>query len=138
MDTTFVRKDFYIDPPKADAKPEEWTEWLKRDNAKAIAAKRAFTKAQSREDMPEAFQGTSIRKVGGVWKQSTSIGVVGGGEEGQGHLEPIVAATQENDTDIARWDRKARCMQNHGKGNEKRKARRARRKAKIAAKKGGI
>lgn len=137
MDNTFVRKDFYVDPPKAGASPEEWNTWLKKDKVAAAAAKRAFTKSQVHCDLPDSAQGTSIRKVGGVWKQSTAIGIVGGGEEGEGHLEPVVNANQEREYILARMGGTVRGVSHTRCGGDKRAARRARRKAKIAAKKAG-
>jgi hypothetical protein len=76
MSTTFVRESFYVDPPKKNASVEEWSTWLKADNAKAVSAKRSYTRSQSQCDMPD-YQGTSFNKTDGVWRQSTTIGVVG-------------------------------------------------------------
>jgi hypothetical protein len=131
MDNTFVRKDFYVEPPAKDAPVEEWNNWLKKDNAKARAAKATFTKSQTQAELPEFAQGVSVRKVGGVYRQSTAIGFVGEGEN-NGHLEPVVAPSQERDYILARMGGNARGVSHTLSGNEKRKARRARRKARKA------
>lgn len=95
METTFVRKDFYIQPPAKDAPPEEWAEWLKKDTRKAAAHKAAYTKSLEHADIPEEFQASTMRKVGGVWRQSTAIGFVGDVEDDTCSAEPMVEAGQD-------------------------------------------
>jgi hypothetical protein len=130
MDNTFVRKDFYVEPPKKDASVEEWNSWLKKDKTAAAAAKRAFTKSQVQGDLPDSAQPTAMRKINGVWKATTAIGFVGDVESG--HLEPVVAENQERDYILARMGGTARGVSHTKAGNEKRKLRRARRKARKA------
>lgn len=130
MDSTFVRKDFYIDPPAKDATSDEWQKWLKKDNAKAAAAKRAHTKSLAHADLPDFAQGQTMRKINGVWKATTAIGFVGDAETG--HVEPIVPENQERDYILARMTGTDRGVSHTKAGNEKRKARRLRRKARKA------
>ena len=131
MDNSFIRSSFYFEPPQANATREEWATWLAKDNKAAIAAKRAFNKAHSQGELPEIAESTSTVKIGGVWKQSTAIGFVGGASEGEGHLEPVVDASQDRDYDVARFEHKPRGMTKLNNGCNIRKARRARRKAKY-------
>ena len=125
---TFVRKDFYIDPPDANATPEQWNEWLNADRQEAIKAKRAYTRTLEAGDMPESMQASAMRKVNGVWKASTAIGFVGDAEAGTGHVEPTVEATQEVEVLQAEYINKPRGLSHLKSGNAKRKARRAARK----------
>ena len=130
MDNTFVRKDFYIQPPTKDAKPEEWTTWLAKDKAEAIKAKRAFTRTLAHAELPDFAQGQSMRKINGVWKSTTAIGFVGDAETG--HMEPTVEALQKKEYILARMGGMDRGVSHTKAGNEKRKLRRARRKARKA------
>jgi len=131
MDNTFVRKDFYINPPAKDASPEEWQKWLKKDKHAAIQARKAFNKTLAQAELPDFAQGTSMRKVNGVWKQSTAIGFVGDAETG-GSLEPMVEENQMRDYIRARLTGTDRGVSHVRSATEKRKARRARRKARKA------
>jgi len=94
MDSTFVRKDFYIQPPEKDATPEEWAKWLKKDNRKAAAHKAAHTRSLVHEEVPEEYQAGTTRKINGVWKQVPAVGFSGDGEENV-QVQPIVEDTQE-------------------------------------------
>jgi hypothetical protein len=134
MSTTFVRESFYVLPPKKGATPEAWEQWLKEDRKAAINAKRAFTRSQDACDLPESAQETSMRKVGGVWKQTTSIALTGSVEDGSATLEPVVDANQENDYVRARFDISNRGAENVLRGNSRRAAKRAARKARKAGK----
>lgn len=97
MDSTFVRKDFYVTPPAADASPEEWEQWIKRDDRKARAHKAAYTKSFEQLEAPESLQSVT-RKIGGVHRQVSPIAFVGG-EEGSHDTDLFVEAQQ--DTHIA-------------------------------------
>lgn len=122
MDSTFVRKDFYIDPPAENADPKEWEEWLKKDQRKASAAKAAYTKSLEHSETPEEFQSSSMRKVGGVWKQSIAVGFSGDAESENGcTVEPIVDSKQEQLAILARME------QNRNKRGGKKKGKSARR-----------
>lgn len=130
MDSTFVRQDFYIDPPSADADPKEWAEWLKRDNRKAAAAKAAHTKSLEYADTPEEFQSGSMRKVGGVWRQSVAVGFNGSAEEGTCTVEPVMEATQEKATILSAMEenRNKRGGSKSGKSARRHKNRKRRKK----------
>jgi len=95
MDSTFVRRDFYIQPPDENATPEEWQRWLKKDNRKAAAHKAAYTRSLVQQEAPEEYQGTAMRKVDGVWKQVPAMGFVGDAEQGGAQAQPIVEEMQE-------------------------------------------
>lgn len=92
---TFVRKSFYVEPPPGDATIDEWHKWQEADKKAAIKAHRAYTLSMRTRDIPEAMQVNSMRKVGGVWRQATSIGFCGDAETGR--LEPMEEATQERE-----------------------------------------
>ena len=122
--STFVRAAFYVKPPTKDAPQAEWEAWINLDNKAAIQAKRAYTKSCPAQELPANAQGVTARKINGVWKASTNIGYVGG--EDVGHLEPAVEATQDRDPFAV----SARGVSHARSGNNKRKARRDRRRAK--------
>jgi hypothetical protein len=125
---TFVRESFYIDPPTQTSTPEQWEEWIKQDNRQAAAAKRKYTKHQKHCELPDFAQGNTMRKIGGVWRQSTPIGFSGDIEAG-GHLEPTVEASQEHDYIRAQLVGTIRGNKKLKNGGQKYKARRAARKA---------
>lgn len=127
MSNTFVRKDFYIQPPEKNSAPEEWKKWLEKDKREAIKARREFNKTMIQCDAPEMFQENTVRKVNGVWRSATSVGVVGSVEGGDAHLEPTIDATQERDYDQARFTSRDRGYSQSKAGNQKRKERRLRR-----------
>lgn len=104
MDSTFVRQDFYIQPPEKDAPAKEWAEWMRKDSRKAAAHKAAYTRSLDHAETPEEFQSGSMRKVGGVWRQAVAIGFVGDVEEGTCTVEPIVESTQEQSAILARME----------------------------------
>lgn len=96
MDSTFVRKDFYIDPPADNASAEEWLKWLKKDQRKAAAAKAAYTRSLDHADTPEEFQETATRKVNGRWVQCTMVGFTGDPDSDAGaQAEQAVESDQE-------------------------------------------
>jgi hypothetical protein len=127
MSSTFVRQDFYIQPPKKDSSVEAWETWMAADRKEAIKAKRAFTKAQESCDLPESAQESSMRRVNGVWKQTTAIAFIGSIESGS--LEPTVEATQELDYIRARFEVRQHGEQNLKTRGDKRREKKARRKA---------
>jgi hypothetical protein len=96
MDNTFVRKDFYISPPGQDASEKEWSEWLRADNRKAAVDKAQHTKRIQQSDLPDEYQGNSIRRINGVWKQTTTVGLSGDFDSPNGGaMEPAVEPEQE-------------------------------------------
>ena len=128
--SSFVRSDFYIEPPAKDASVEDWNNWLKKDKLAATKAKREFTKKCQVGEMPQLMQDTVTRKVNGVWRQTTAIGITGSAEDGTVGLEPMVEAVQERTYDEARYVIRNRGVSHKKNGAEKRKARRLRRKMK--------
>jgi hypothetical protein len=126
---TFVRKDFYIQPPAKNAKPEEWTVWQEKDRRAAIAARRSWNKLHAKDEVISLPEATSTLRVGGVWKQTTALGFVGGSDDSGGHLEPIVEATQERDYIRARMTGTDRGVSHTRSVTSKHKARRDKRKA---------
>jgi len=129
MSTTFVRKDFYVEPPKEGSSIANWNKWLVKDEKAAIVAKRQFTRSLVPCDLPESAQESSLRRINGVWKQTTSIGLSGSISDGTATLEPIVEATQEIDLIRASFEIKKRGKQNLESRSDKRKDKRNRRKA---------
>ena len=105
QEMTFVRKDFYIDPPTRNASVEEWNTWIKADSRKASAAKAQFTKSLDFAEVPEEFQEGSVRKVNGRWQQVAAVGFSGDVEEGTCTVEPIVESVQEQQIILARMEK---------------------------------
>ena len=97
MDSTCVRKDFYLDPPAKGSPPEAWEVWLKADRKEAAKAKAAYTRSLKAVEMPAHLNGTATRKINGVWRSTTAIGFTGSAEDGTGQAEAIVEPTQERD-----------------------------------------
>ena len=121
MDSTFVRKDFYVTPPPAGSSPEVWDAWLKADRKEAIKAKAKFTRSQKAGEVPTSMQQSAMRKINGVWKATTPIGFAGSVEDG-GQLEPMVEATQELDLVRTRIVDGPRGTDHHTSGTFQRKA----------------
>lgn len=100
---TFVRRDFYIQPPPKDADKQVWEYWLLLDDKEAKKHKTAYTKAANKEAAenqanPDIYaQHTQFpAKIGGVWKQtSTGINAV---DEDQVEKVLVQSATQDRST----------------------------------------
>jgi len=131
---TFVRKDFYLQPPGKGASAEEWKDWLRKDNNKARGAKAAFTRRQQAQECDDPrLNRVGMVKLGGVWRQSAML-FSGSAEEGTVEREVAVEAHQEQE--VVRLQREVE--QNHRRGNtrksrsrNRRAKRNARRKAKF-------
>jgi len=84
IDTSFVRKDFYVNPPKTGASREEWEAWLEADAKAAASAKRAHTRASKDQprELPESLAQGIVTKVNGVYRQSCLVGFTGDKEAG--------------------------------------------------------
>ena len=132
--SSFVREAFYVDPPKPGATTVEWETWQKQDDAEAVKAKRAFTRKCSPGEMPQLMQDTITRKVDGVWRQTTAVGLTGSAEEGTSTLEPMVDGEQERAYDQARFVVSNRGRSHVRSGTEKRKLRKQRRKQRRSGK----
>lgn len=128
VDSSFVRKDFYHEPPAKDATVEVWNEWLRKDKAAAIAAKREHTKKQAHGEIPEALQARVVSKIGGVYRQSTMVGFVSDGAD-SARIEPAVEADQDQVV-LRPWDR----VGGRGVSTSKRRNNTRRAKAKAARK----
>jgi hypothetical protein len=122
MDSTFVRKAFYLEPPDKNAKPEAWDKWIKAESLKARAAKASFTRKQAHSYMPQM----GMSKIGGVWRQSVMVGLSGSADNETLTREILVDASQEKDIEVARQIESAV----HRRGGN-RKNRNARRRAKA-------
>lgn len=90
----FVRRDYYVEPPKAGSSATEWADWLKADSAKARAHKAQWTKAQKHAEIPEVSPRV-VSKIGGVYRQSSLVGFIGGSEDSAGTIDAAVEADQE-------------------------------------------
>jgi len=90
----FNRKTYYLEPPSANASVAEWNAWLKADELKARADKARHTKGLKFCALPDDMGETQVRRVGGVWKQSTAIGISGSEDEGY-FLDTAVEPEQE-------------------------------------------
>lgn len=95
-DNTFVRQDFYIEPP-SNASEKEWKAWLKADNKQAAVDKALHTKSLDHGnigDLPHFSSG--VIKSNGVHRQASfAVGFAGDFESGNGEITPIQKATQE-------------------------------------------
>lgn len=131
--TSFVRKEFYLDPPAEGASEKEWQEWIRKDDAKARAAKAAHTKATQHEDMPDHLVPTAmVRGPGGVWQQAYGVGFTGSAEDGTLQGEVI---DHTKDTEVSAMAAQMESRRHKRGGSRAGKAarqrrRRARRKAK--------
>lgn len=96
-DNTFVRKDFYIQPPGPDAKPAEWAAWIEADDKKAAVHKAQHTKSLEHAPVPtwlgnaEGWQagGLGDRVVNGAHTQGDLVGFTGDAEEGTCQAERV-------------------------------------------------
>lgn len=135
-------KEFFVQPPKANASIEEWEKWLDEDKKARTASKTAHTKmlhkladeaGVSQDDFAQEIPSETTRKVGGVYKQGQALAFSGDSEEGTITVEPAVDPQQEK---LATW---ARMAEERGKGTngdvKGKQARRRARKAKKAKKK---
>ena len=103
VEASFVRKDFYLDPPEKGASPEVWAAWIEADKQAASAAKRAFTRQQKHQELPEHLQPKAMVKQGGVWRQSALVGFVGDPEQGTARVEAAIDADQESKAHLRPW-----------------------------------
>ncbi len=95
--STFVRKDFYIDPPGKDATPEDWQNWQKADDKKAATAKAQHTKSLKHAPVPtwlgndEVWQsgGTLVSPGDGVHRQVNMVGFTGDPADGTVKAERV-------------------------------------------------
>ena len=95
IDSSFVRADFYCEPP-TNGNVAEWKAWQKDDNNKARAAKAAYTKSFKDADKPEELTEGAVRKINGCWRQCLNL-ALSGDSEGDGFIsaEPVTEAEQE-------------------------------------------
>lgn len=128
VDGSFVRAEFYHEPPTSGSSPEVWASWLEADDKAASAAKRKHTMSLKREEIPEFLQPKVVAKVGGVYRQSAMVGFVG--EEGESQAEAAVEASQERDLTVARFSHGGRGSNGskRASGAQRRKARRQKRR----------
>lgn len=118
-------KTFHIEPPNADATPEEWEKWLKRETRAEGAAKAQRTKALAHADLSDLAHfvpGSCVTSGDGVHRQQfAAMGFSGDFESGNGVLELISPATQ------------ARYFQQRGRRGPRSKALNTRRKVRRDA-----
>lgn len=129
QETSFVRKDFYLEPPGKGASPEAWQAWLEADRQAAIQAKRAHTKGLKHGEIPESLQPKVLSKINGVYRQSAMVGLVGEGDSTR--IEAAIDADQDTRTHMTPWAKVGgRGASTAGrKGSSKRAGAKARRKA---------
>ena len=123
LDGSFVREAFYLSPPESKASPDEWNRWLEADRLAASKAKRKHTLSCKHAERPDADKPTMMAKVGGVYRQSSLVGLVGSADTGFS-AEPAIEAKQDLQTKLTPW------VVVGGRGVSKRKSGSARRKAK--------
>ena len=103
MDNSFVRKAFYLPPPK-NANDKEWQEWVEKDEQRARIEKARFTRAFNKRNPPsiDSLPEMGVAKVNGTYKQVVAVGFSGNGTT---QIEPIVEAQQELLVDSFRQDK---------------------------------
>jgi len=124
VESTFVRKSFYVKPPDTNASKEDWHTWLKEDSKKAAVEKRRHTLLQEATEIPESFQETATRKINGVYRQVPSVGLVGNTEEGC-RAEPAEEAQQSKVIIMADWKPNLRGSKSGGRNSRRIAARKA-------------
>lgn len=126
IDTSFVRKDFYVNPPAKNASPDAWADWLKADRQEAINAKRAHTRASKTQpaELPEALVQGHVVKVGGVYRQSILTGFTGSAEEGTLGMDVVdPRANPHRDVSLVQMESERHTRTQRKSGSAKRKAR---------------
>ena len=124
MENTFVRKDFYTEPPDRNANPEEWTKWAEQDDRQARADKARFTRLQNKTTQAGELPESSTVKIGGVWRQAVAFGFSGSVDEGTLTREVLVEASQEQDVEQVKQSLEV-FHRRAGKRRNRNKARRA-------------
>ena len=117
----FVEKEFYVEPPKAGSSVDEWKAWMDKDRKQRAVAKRKHTMSFQHEEAPDTMQESTMRKVGGVWRQTVCLGI--SGEEGDYTLEPSEDAKQEGNVILIDFEK------NRNKRGGSKKGKSARRRA---------
>lgn len=125
----FVEKEFYHEPPKPNATPEEWEKWMAREKRSRAAHKAQHTKSQ--EVDPEAYEsmfhseGFAV-KVNGVHRQQDRfVGFGGSKEDGTLTIEPGVKEDQEHRLALVNME------QHRNRRGSRSRSRHARRKKKL-------
>ena len=108
--------EFLVQPPSADATVQEWEAWLKKEQRVESARKAAHTRTQAHTDIPEQYQATGMRKVGGCWTQALSLGFSGSADDDTLQGEVVVEANQDYDLALADMESK---RNKRGKGRKK-------------------
>jgi hypothetical protein len=130
---SFIEKDFYHEPPKPDAKPEEWETWLGREKKARAAHKAQYTKAQEidTEAYESMFPQTGMPlKINGVYKQQGAfIGFAGNKETNTLSIEMVQRETQEHELTLRNMEQNRNQRGNKSRAKEAR--RRANRKARL-------
>jgi hypothetical protein len=126
QDSSFIRKEYYLEPPGKGASVSEWQAWQKADRQAAINAKRAFTKTQAYAEVPESGQAKALVKSGGCWRQSALVGFIGDADQGTSRVEAAIDADQERRVILARQeiDSPRRGVKSKGKNVRQAKSKR--------------
>ena len=103
VEASFVRREYYLEPPAKGSTPEVWAAWLEADKLAAAQAKRAFTRSQKHAEIPDYLAPKVVAKVGGVYRQSAMVGFVGDGDGSR--IEAAVDADQDQRAIMRPWDR---------------------------------
>jgi len=128
VNSSYVRKDFYLSPPVKGAPVEAWEAWQKADDLLAANAKRKHTKSLKHEEVPEFLQPKVLSKVGGVYRQSAMVGFIGDGDTAR--VEAAVDAEQGKVLALNSFRHGGRGQQTASRsGSAKRAARRAAKEA---------
>ena len=127
VESTFVRKSFYICPPDKDASLEDWKAWQIQDDKRAAVEKRKYTLTQEPIERPEEMMDVTMRKVAGVWRQTAMVGLIGDAEEGSCRIEPVTGPSPQAKVIImSQWEPHIRGTKSKGRNARKARARKAR------------
>jgi|GEM_PF-5217075 len=95
QDTSFVAKEFYVEPPTAGSSADTWRKWLKDDHSQRKAARARFTRSLSQASAPINEDTIGAYKQNGVYRQGAALGFQGSAEDNSLTLEASVEASQE-------------------------------------------
>jgi hypothetical protein len=69
MDKIFVRRSFYLNPPRKNASFKEWKQWAAADEREARKAQYRFNRAYKITQSIEATSEEPLKLIDGVYRQ---------------------------------------------------------------------
>ena len=108
LESTFVERSFYVEPPQKNASVEEWKAWDEKDTQARTQAKAKHTRIQNilaeanGEQIDVAVPELCVRKINGCYRQVSPVALTGDFEQGTGSLEPACEEQQTKAMILAR------------------------------------